>query len=38
MNDLEDARQDQFKDKETRLAQHAKLERDEFLGIINKQR
>ena len=38
MNELEEARQRQFKDKEMRLAENARLEREEFLRVINKQR
>lgn len=38
MKELEEARQRQFKDKEMRIAENAKQERDEFLSIINKQR
>lgn len=38
MNEMEAARQKQFKDKDVRLAAQAKAERDEFLGIIEKQK
>lgn len=35
---MEDARQRQFLEKETRLAEQAKQERDEFVRIISKQK
>jgi hypothetical protein len=35
---MEDARQRQFLERETRLAEQAKQERDEFLRIIQKQK
>ena len=34
LRDLEDARQQQFMDRERRLAEQAKQERDEFMRII----
>ena len=38
LQDLEEARQKQFLEKERRLAEQAKQERDEFLRIITKQK
>jgi len=38
LRDMEDARQRQFLERETRLAEQAKQERDEFLNIIQKQK
>jgi len=38
INELEESRKKQFADKETRLADDAKKEREAFLKILNKQR
>ena len=38
LRDLEDARQQQFLDRERRLAEQAKQERDEFMRIIQNQK
>ncbi len=38
LREMEDARQRQFLERETRLAEQAKQERDEFLRIIQKQK
>ena len=38
INELEESRKKQFADKETRLAEDAKKEREAFLIILNKQR
>lgn len=38
LRDLEDARQNQFLERERRLAEQAKQERDEFMRIIKKQK
>jgi hypothetical protein len=35
---MEQARQEQFTEKEMRLAEQAKQERDEFMRVIQKQR
>lgn len=38
LDDLEQARQNQFLERERRLAEQAKQERDEFMRIIKKQK
>lgn len=38
LQDLEQARQNQFLERERRLAEQAKQERDEFMRIIKKQK
>lgn len=38
LEDLEEARQRQFSEKEKRYAEQAKQERDEFMKIITKQK
>lgn len=38
MREMEEARQAQFSEKERRLAEQAKQERDEFMRVIHKQR
>ena len=38
LRELEDARQNQFLERERRLAEQAKQERDEFMRIIKKQK
>jgi hypothetical protein len=38
LRDMEQARQEQFTEKEMRLAEQAKQERDEFMRVIQKQR